>query len=263
MGFIDKLERKFGRYIPEGITKVLLAGQVVSFILIYARPDFAPYFYLTARQVLSGEIWRLAVVLFTPLSGSLLFVALAWYFFYFFSTMLENHWGSFRYLLYVLISYIATIIFALLFPDAIITNLYIYTGLFLAYTHVFPDMQVLLFFILPIKVKWLGYFAWASLLASFLLGPLELKTQIALSVSNFLLFFYADILPGIRSVFGGTTSRKKTSLIKEKPLHVCSVCGQNEIDNPYMEIRYCNKCNPMTCYCGDHIAKHQHKRLVN
>lgn len=260
MAFIDNLERKFGKYIPENITKILLAGQVISFILVNTRQENILLFNLYGKQLYQGEIWRLVTVLFAPVSNSILFFALALYFFYQLGILLENRWGPFRYLMYILIGYLALVICALLFPDIPITNFYLYTTLFLAFAHLYPDFRVLLFFILPVQMKWLGYFAWFSLLITFLSGSLPEKILILFSISNFLFFFSGDILMLLR----GTSGISKTlRLQKQKPNHICALCGKNEIDDPDMEIRYCSQCVPTTCYCGKHIIRHQHKRPVN
>ena len=264
MSILDTLERKYGKYVPENLTKILLIGQGVSFVLTYIHPEYQTYVYLSGYQLFRGEIWRLVTFLFAPVSGSLLWFLIALYFFYLFGTALENRWGSFRFLVYIAISYIATILFALLFPDTPVSNVYLYTSLFVAFTHLYPDFQVLLFFIIPVRVKWLGYFAWFGLASAFLFGTLAAKVLIALSVSNYFLFFGNEIRYFLQSFYRGSSlPRKGRMLSKGKPMHMCAVCGANEIDNPDMEIRYCNTCSPATCYCGEHIKNHQHKRLVN
>lgn len=263
MAMLDKLDRRFGRYVPGNITKIILAGQVVGFILMYSRSELASYFYLTGKLLLQGEILRIILFLFAPMSDNIIFVFFALYFFYFFGTQLENSWGSLRYLIYILIGYCATILFALVFPDIQVTNAYIYTSLFLAFAHLYPDFRLLLFFIIPVKVKWLGYLAWLGLVFSFIQGPPAVSVLILFSVSNFFIFFYGDLLLAFRLLFRGGYAGSTGSLQKRKPIHICAVCGQNEVDNPHMEIRYCSQCVPTTCYCGEHVANHQHKRVVN
>lgn len=263
MNFIDKLEKRFGRYIPENITLILLVGQVLSYVLVYSSPRLFPFFLLSGESLLKGEIWRLATYLFGPVSESLLFVIFAWYFFYMLGTALESRWGSFRYLLFLAIAYIGNIIISLLFPFQVIRNSYLYTSLFLAFAHLYPNFQLLLFFIIPVKVKWLGYIAWFGLIASFIFGDISEKAVIFSSVLNFLLFFSSDLIYASRVITKGLFGKTGGKIHKGKPLHVCAACGKNELDNPDMDIRYCNSCFPDTCYCGEHIKSHQHKRAVN
>lgn len=263
MSFVDKLDRKYGRYVPENLTKILLIGQIAGFLLIYVRPDYLAYFSLTGKQLLAGEVWRLITFLFAPVSLSLLFLFLALYFYYILGVALESRWGSFRYLFYIAVSYLATIVFALLFPVTPVTNIYLFTSLFLAFTHIYPEFQVLLFFIIPMKVKWLGYLAWFGILLAFLSGTVPAKIFIIFSLSNYFFFFWKDLWYSVRSFNRNGYTSPKQVLIKEKPLHVCAVCGVNEQTDRNMEIRYCSQCVPTTCYCGEHISRHQHKRVVN
>src|SRR5258706_996617 len=97
MSLLETLDRKYGRYVPNNITKILLIGQALSFVLTYIHPEYFSYLYLSGRQLFRGEIWRLVSFLFAPISQGLLFFLLALYFFYLFGTALENRWGSFRY----------------------------------------------------------------------------------------------------------------------------------------------------------------------
>ncbi len=263
MAILSTLERKFGKYFPENPTKILLIGQVLSYVMVYSRPDLASYFHLTGAELLHGQVWRLFTILFAPVSSSLIFVIFAWYFFYLFATALENEWGAFRYIIYISIAYLGTIVAALLFPDIQVSNAFIYVSLFLAFTYLYPEFQLLLFFIIPVRVKWLGYLLWLGLIASFIFGTLETKVLTLLSISNFFLFFHDDLRYTARTVYRGSASKSKIKLHKAIPFHVCGVCGKNEIDNPDMDIRYCNECTPTTCYCREHIGNHQHKRVVN
>jgi membrane associated rhomboid family serine protease len=257
------LERKVGKYIPQNLTIILLVGQVLSYVLTFTNPQYFQYFPLSGKQLINGELWRIITFAIAPVSESLIFVIFAWYFFYMFGTALENKWGSFRYLVYIALSYILTIIFALIFPEAIVTNTYLYASLFLAFVQIYPNFQLLLFFIIPVKVKWLGYLTWFGLISTFLVGELTLKVLIVLSVSNFILFFWKDLFYSLKVIKKGGSKNLKNVFHEGKPLHICAICAKNEVTNPDMEIRYCSQCFPTSCYCGEHIKNHQHKRAVN
>jgi hypothetical protein len=147
---------------------------------------------------------------------------------------------------------------SLFYPELELSNGYIFTSLFLAFAYLYPDYPLYIFFILPVKVKWLGIIAWIGILGSVLLGPVTTKILAVISVSNFLLFFGREILESF-----GHVSKVKIpgpAILKEtvKANHICSVCGENEIKNPSMVIRYCTKCNPPKCFCGVHIKDHKH-----
>lgn len=261
MKFIEKLEYKFNKSFSSSVTQILIGGQLLSFLLIYSRRDFTSYFFLNGKDLISGQFWKIFILPFAPISENMIFFALALYFFYIIGSALEVRWGAFRYLLYIILGLLSIYIFAIFFPDISISNTYLYTSLFLAFAHLFPGFQVLVLFIIPLKVKWLGYFTWFLLLLSVLSGSIPEKILTLSSVLNYIIFFYSDL----KNVFrrDAPLRYKSKQTVKQKPFHVCAVCGKNEIDNPKMEIRYCNHCFPSTCYCGEHILHHQHKRSVN
>lgn len=263
MSLLDRLEQKYARFIPENITMILLIGQVLSYVLVYTNPRFYQHFLLLGGGLYRGEVWRVISFPFGPVSESLFFVIFAWYFFYMLGTALESRWGSFRYLVFLLIAYIGNILFAFLFPYFPVKNTYMFTSLFLAFSHLYPNFQLLLFFIIPVKVKWLGLLAWAGLLFTVLFASIPDKILVLVSIANFFIFFSSDIIYTGKVIFKGLTGASVKNVSKGKALHICAVCGKNELDNPDMEIRYCNTCFPETCYCGEHIKSHQHKRAVN
>lgn len=263
MKILYTLERKIGKYIPENITKYLLVGQIISYVLVYARPEYEKHFLLTGKQLFQGELWRFFTIFFAPASESVLFVIFVWYFFYLFGTALELQWGSFRYLTYIAIAYIFVILFSLVFPDISVSSVAIYTSLFLAFAYLNPNYTLLLFFIIPVKMKWLEYLAWFGILLTVLSGSLPTKILTLLAVSNFFIFFHRELRLTLGSIFNKASSQPKKTLQTKLPLHVCAVCGRNNRDNPDMEIRYCSTCYPATCYCGEHSQNHQHKKAVN
>ncbi len=263
MAFLHTLERKIGKYIPDNITKYLLVGQIVSYVLVYARPEYEKYFLLTGKQLFHGELWQLVTIFFAPASQSVLFVIFVWYFFYLFGTALELQWGSFRYVTYIVIAYILVILFSLVFPDISVSSVAIYTSLFLAFAYLNPNYALLLFFIIPVKVKWFGYLAWFGIFLALLFGSFPTKVLTLLSVTNFFIFFNRELLYTFRSFFHKASGQPKKALQTKLPLHVCAVCGRNNRDNPDMDIRYCSTCFPPTCYCGEHSQNHQHKKAVN
>lgn len=263
MDIIDQLEKKFGRYAIENLTYYLIGGQVLAFLLISANPIYSRYFVLQGSHLLLGQWWLILTFLFNPLSNSLIFTVFVWYIFYLYGSQLERRWGSFRYMMYVLISYVGIIILSFIFPDVVLTNTYIYTSLFLAFAYIYPDFQLLLFFIIPIKIKWLALIAWIGIIGTIIIGPVPTKVLTVVSISNFLFFFRSDIIYEIKRLLRHQSFGIAHKAKLEKAYHVCAVCGDNERDNPNMQIRYCSKCMPSTCYCGDHIQNHVHIRKPN
>ena len=263
MDVIDRLEKKFGRFAIENLTYYLIGGQVLAFLLIMSNPPYARFFTMPGSRIMAGQWWLIITFLFNPISSSLFFVIFVWYIFYLYGSVLERRWGSFKYLIYILISYIATIALAFVFPNVVLTNGYLYASLFLAFAYLHPEFQLLLFFIIPVKIKWLALLTWIGIMGTILFGEFSTKILALVSISNFLFFFWSDLLYEAKRLVRQRTGSIVKATKREKAYHICAVCGENEVDNPDMQIRYCSKCMPSTCYCADHIKNHVHIRKPN
>lgn len=140
-------------------------------------------------------------------------------------------------------------------------------SMFLAYAFMFPDMQVLLYFIIPIKVKWLGYLDIAYLILSVLsygmMGYYAGMVTVIMSVLNFILFYF--LMKGKTRVTSAHKKRKRAykKEVRQTQIltrHKCAICGQTEEDNPNLEFRYCSRCKGNYEYCSNHLFTHQHKK---
>lgn len=259
MQIMNAFERRFGHLAIPNLTYYLIGGQVIAFVLMYASPTFGNLFYLQGDLVLKGEWWRLVTMLFTPLAREPLWAAFAWYIYYLYGTGLEQVWGSFRYLVYLVVIYFATLVAAFLIPGATLSNTHIYTSLFLAFAYLFPDFQLLIFFVIPVKIKWLAYLACAGMAASLIFGSLPTKVLTLLSASNFFLFFGSDIRMHIADRLRQGSRKAGIRTSGEQTYMNCAACHATENDRKIFY--YCHDCVPETCYCEDHIRSHTHKRL--
>ena len=193
MKFLDRIERAMGKcYIPN-LMKYLVIAMAGVFILDYLPlPNSASaLLYFDRGLILQGQIWRLVTFMVVPpMSYSIITVVIELYFYYFLGTALENHWGSRRFNLYIFIGMVCVIIGGMLTGYA--ANQFLYTSLLLAFAMLYPDMEVLLFFILPVKIKYLGYFSAAVLVYQFIQYPGFYRISLLLSLVPFLLFFGKD-----------------------------------------------------------------------
>lgn len=263
MTLFHSFQRTFGKHIPENLTYYFLIGQIIAYIISYADPSYRALFPLRGQLVYAGEWWRLILFVFTPASDSIIWVAFTWYLFYFFGTGLERRWGSLRYLVYLGIAYLGMIVYAFLFPGQTIVGGYMFLSVFLAFAHLYPDVQLMIFFILPVKVKWLGILAWIAVGSTLLFASVSSKILMLVSVSNFFLFFGDDLLrllPTSKFRRGALTAHTQKGA-----RNVCAVCKKYEMDYLDLDFRYCTDCDPITCYCADHLENHLHKktRLVH
>ncbi len=139
---------------------------------------------------------------------------------------------------------------------------YINMSIFLAFAATFPDVSVLLMFIVPIKVKWLGVIYAVMLVFSFLQGDFFTKFAIASSLLNFVVFFLTSrnmmhLNPKQihrRQEFKRDIRRNTSGITK----HKCAICGRTEVDSPEMQFRFCSKCDGNYEYCEEHLYTHTH-----
>ena len=204
MQFLNKLERKFGRYAIPNLMTILTFGMGLVFVLdmmTAANPNYefslSSILYFDREAVLQGQIWRVLTFLFLPPDSSMLFILFALYFYWMIGTALERQWGSFKFNVYYFTGAIGTIISGIITGGA--TNTYLNLSLFLAFAAIFPDYEILLFFFIPIKMKYLAIFDGLLLLFSFIMvNSLSYRIAILVSVVNFLLFFGKDFFIRIR-----------------------------------------------------------------
>jgi hypothetical protein len=259
MNLLDPLERRFGRWAIPGVTLYLVFFQSLCFVFIMARPTYGEHLVLISSRVLHGEPWRVVTFLLEPGSRKPLWVIFKLWFFYFVGTALESHWGAFRYNIYLLIGWLATIAASFLLPDGIATNAFIGLSVFLAFAYLWPDFEIRLFFILPVRVKWLALIAWIGVGLTFLIGTPMMRIMAVVPVLNFLLFFGSSLAHRAGYKEPRLSAKSVREGKGEPAFHTCVICGVTDTSNRKMEFRYCPDCAGTPCYCIDHINAHEHR----
>ena len=290
---MSPFERKFGKYAIPNLSFVLVACYAVGYVLLMMDRTglITSYLTLNPYAILHGQIWRLVTwVLIPPSSGGLFFTLIMLYFYCSIGTSLERTWGTYRYNVYLFQGMLFTIAgsfllmgYCYLFKPEIsllgatltvdspteyftiialmFSTYYINMSIFLAYAATFPDAQVLLMFIIPIRVKWLGVIYAVMLLFQFLGTNVFGKFAIGASLLNFVVFFLTSrnmmhLNPKQihrRQEFKRDV-RRNTGITK----HKCAICGRTEVDSPQMQFRFCSKCDGNYEYCEEHLYTHTH-----
>jgi hypothetical protein len=258
MKLLDKLQRRFGRFAVPHVTVGLIACQAAAFFLCLGRPAFSEMIALVPRRVLDGEAWRLFTFVCQPPGLNPLWAFFFWYLFYLMGTVLENTWGAFRYNAYLLIGWLATVAMSFLQPDSAASILFLQGSVFLAFAYLYPDFQLLLFFILPVKVKWLALLQWIGYFFVMLFGSAIVQILATAAICNFLLFFGHDIFLRIRAGRWRMAQQVRQIRAARTPRHTCVTCGVNNLTDPTMGFRYCSKCIGTKCYCETHLRMHEH-----
>lgn len=291
MNFIDRLEKRYPNFGVSNLMIYVIAISGLGMLISMVNP-YIYYQYLSLdfyRIFHHGQVWRLITFLLCPSaggsgsSGLFWFVIMAWVY-YSIGSNLERIWGRFRFTLFYLsgivmiliVTLAAYLIMGIVYPaqevgiwlGMQVTLEYVTESLFLAFALVFPDVQFLLFFIIPVKAKWLSIFYFAldayQIIQGIMMKSYYPVALIVVSLINiFIFFFFAKGRPGM-AAHARQTKRKaefkqKMHESKEKgPIHRCAICGRTELDAPELDFRYCSKCDGRYEYCSEHLFTHEH-----
>lgn len=267
---LNRLERRFGRYAPSGIIFWLVALSGAVYLILYVRPELYLDFTLEPHSLARGEVWRLLTFLFLPWSLGRtglgpFFTVFALLFLYTIGSSLEAQWGSFRFDVFYVLAAVATVASSLLFGA--VTNFYINQSLLLAFATEFPEYEIRLFLVLPLKMKWLGLLEVGLLLYQLWVGGPAERAGILVAMSAFLLFCGGTLVERARGRAALVARRGALSPAaaafsppeKRKP-RVCARCGKSEADDPNLEFRVCDcaeRCHgKLTEYCIEHARAH-------
>ncbi|MFW6022411.1 MAG: rhomboid family intramembrane serine protease [Halanaerobiaceae bacterium] len=265
MRWLDKMERKFGKYAISNLMQyiVLLTGSVYLLSLFDQSGTFISRLVLVPSLVMKGQVWRLITYVFIPPNVSMLFIIFVLYLYYMIGMSLERIWGTFKFNLYYFIGILATTIVAFLTRGSA-TSYYLNLSIFLAFAKLNPNYEILLFFVLPVKMKYLAWFNWGLFAFTIITAPLPRKITAAVALSNYFIFFGRDIINDLRRKKKVAKNRsrfeqgKKWNQGGRDSIHRCTVCGITEKDDPEMEFRYCSQCEGTHEYCQEHIRDHEH-----
>jgi hypothetical protein len=263
MSWSRKLERRLQFLAVPHVILAIVVGQTFFYLSGLLGMVDPSRLVLSWSLVAQGEWWRLASFTLVPPAASPVFIAFALYMFYFFGSALEDEWGELRLNLFLLTGWLLSVSAALLAPDALVSNAFIGSSVFLAFAYLNPDYVLHLFFILPVKVKWLALITWLYLGYVCAVGSSIDRLLVLASAGNFLLFFAPRIIRDMRSGkrhMDGQIRRRARLREAEAagPRHRCVVCGKTSESHPQEDFRYCSKCAGDQCYCSEHLRSHVH-----
>lgn len=296
MNFIDRLEKKFPRFGLPDLMRYVVIVNAIGFVLNMLAPNlYYRYLALDMYEVLHGQIWRLITfVLYPSAFGvgtaslmTVLLFALWMYVYYSIGISLERIWGTFRFNLFyfggilfvILMSFASYFIMRVVMPEIPpqllgnyleqgVTLEHLNDSLFLAFALMFPNAQFLIYFVVPVKAKWLaivwlvldGFYVVQGIMA----GDYFTVVMVIGALLNVALFLvFARGKPGVQ---GAYRQKKRRVQYKKKvreaapggTIHRCAICGRTEKDAPDLEFRYCSKCDGNYEYCSDHLFTHEH-----
>ena len=217
MKWLNKLERNFGRYAIPNLMYYIIGITMAVYIVQYTlNISLGYYLAFIPSFIMQGQFWRVITFIFIPPTASIVMIAFVMYFYYMMGSTLESEWGTFKFDLYYLFGMVGTIIAAFITGSG--TNVYLNLSLFLAFAYLFPNVEILLFFILPVKVKWIAYLDWIYFAFSLIFGTMSTRIAAIASLINFFIFFGEDFINYInyQKKYGATRRNFKREMKKYK-----------------------------------------------
>lgn len=289
MNWLEKLERKFGSKGIYNITAYLLCATLIGDVILYAAlydNAMAKVIYnliaFDPNSILHGQVWRIFTWLLMPIDSLSIFSLLFMLCLFMLGKSLERGLGAFKMTVYFvggwLLNTVGGILIYLIFkipiyltPYYLLFSLYLMLGLFM------PDAEMRLYFVLPIKMKWLVIVYFIGMIyevySNFSRGPaygIALSAQIIFAVIN--LFVFVGACKNQLSLKGRRKQQKRQRQYQQqfsKPRpgsdishHKCCICGRTELDDPSLTFRYCSKCEGNREYCQEHLFTHTHYRTM-
>ena len=272
---IDRFCALHPRMAIPGLMRYIVGANAVIYVLsLFTGGGTLNFLCLDAASVLHGEIWRVFTYVLIPTSDSIwLIISLVFY--YWLGESLERLWGSAKFTFYYASGTLLTALAAILayLIDGISLPIYgatyVNTALFLAYALTYPDAMVRIYFIIPIRMKWLALLEavlYAAAVFRYAMAGLWGMALIpVMALLNLMIFFSPDFYRKASQIKACTRpqavqfrSAVKAQQKQKGYLHKCSVCGKTDADYPNMQFRYCSKCTGYHCYCEEHIFNHVH-----
>ncbi len=263
MSLLDKLQRRLGRFALPYLTLTILSLQVPVYVISLFHPEVREPIQLIPAKVLQGELWRLFTFVAVPPEVNVILAYLHFNMFYVMGTILEAQWGNFRYNLFLFVGYLATVAAAFLAPELPASNTFLVLSVLLAFAHLYPDFVFHLYFLFPVRIKWVALLAWGVFFWLMYAGDWNTRLSVAAPVLNFFLFFGRDIWLRMRSAARRMEHRRRQLIQQNQPRHRCRICGKTDQTHPRMIFRYCSKCAGTPCYCEEHISDHEHLEEVS
>ena len=264
--------------------KIIVFGQIAVYLVdLISRLMFSQSWMSILQfypaYILHGQVWRLVTWVVVPYASSPFMLLLSCYFYYWIAAMLEREWGTARFTLFYLSGMVLSVLLGLAMGlvqmnttftiSPISLGYYLNLSIFLVLAVLYGEMQVLLFFVVPVKMKWMALIDVVLVVLDMVdltrMGYWMLALVPLASFVNFVVFTW----PFWRAKLGLARHKTDPKVIHFKQAqkkaqetrgyhHKCAVCGITDADDPDMEFRYCSKCDGYYCYCANHINNHVH-----
>lgn len=261
MSIFDRLERRWGWLAFPGFLRYYALFQVMVFVLQMFRPDLNGLLAFDRDKIFAGEIWRVATMFFAngqfgkPGLFTILLLFFAVNFVFMISDGLEGAWGEFKASLFYYTGILTTLAASFLYPFPVpFSGTMLFASSLLAFATLFPAVEILLFLILPVQMRFIGMLTALGLLLAaykfFILIPF-----LVLTLLNYFIWAAFPTLRGTAMVLDSTKRRKRFNRAKqpaEEAFHRCKTCGKTDVSDPSLEFRIGADGEE---YCADHLPE--------
>jgi len=273
---IDLFCYKHSRFgIPNLMIYIVIANVVIwLFGLMDTTHTLIGLLEFDAAMILKGQVWRIITFMFIPNSTGYL-ALIFFYFYYFIGKTLEEQWGTPRFNIYFFTGVLLTVIYGFIIYFATgysyaIGAEYIYLSMFFSFATLYPDMKVLLFFFIPVKMKWLAIVDAVIFVVGIVTVRFPFNLLPLVAVLNYLIFCGDDLFAYFRPHSRSREKRQAATNFKREIHRIryeertrdytrrCEVCGRTDASDPELEFRFCSRCSGYHCFCIDHINAHKH-----
>lgn len=194
---IDRLESRFGKYAVRNLMPIIVGAMGIVFIMdmfvsSYSGMSVLNMLVFDREAIFAGQLWRIFTFVFIPPESSAIFIIFSLYFYWLLGSALERELGAFRFNLFYFCGIICSMLSGLITGYA--TNYYLNMSLFLAFAAVYPDFEILLFFFLPVKMKYLAFIDAALLAVSFFRISRVGRIAMLVSFANIFIFFAPELI---------------------------------------------------------------------
>ena len=271
MRSVDRFCAKHPRFGIRNLMLYIVIGNVLVYLFsMFDRSGMLMNMLcFSAPGISNGQLWRIVTFVLVPVTNRPLILLISLYFYYFVGSTLERQWGSAKFTVYYVSGMVFLIAFGMI-AYFFFNTVFMFTGdllnlgMFFAFATFYPDLQVLLFYFIPIKVKWLALVD-LFLFVMEILGGSLLPVAVLL---HYLVFCGGWLFDRLRP--SHVRQRAKTVQFRQEAERIrreqeakpykrkCDVCGRTDVSNPELEFRYCSRCAGYHCFCEDHINSHVH-----
>jgi len=258
MKWIDYAERKFGHLAIPNLIRVIMAFNILVFVLYKLNPHFLELLTLNPDAVMRGEVWRLVTYVFIPsIGGPILdWIWAAFYigYLWWLGDQLESAMGSFRVNVFYFLGMIGTTT-AAFFTGANFATAMLNSSLFFAVARFYPELTIYIMALIPVKVKWLAWIYGIMLVLGFVGGGWDYRLALLIAFANYFVFFGREIFQDAvqrRDVHARRARFEAAQRPYEDALHRCATCGRTEHQAPELEFRVAKDGHE---YCLEHLPK--------